>query len=208
MDREVQAPQQARSRQTVECLVEAATRLLGEKGPEVTTNDIASRAGVGVATLYRYFPDKWVLFDACAEVHYARLASERDAIFAELESRPLLPFAPEIVERMSAIEDERPGMSTAVERIRRMGRRVAALDRFEAETKDLFVDWVARHHPTPGGASTRAASMFIHACMAAMGQTLASHGGRPGEVLREIAEMMEGGLERLVGGSDAGSTTP
>lgn len=52
-------PRQSRARASVDCILEAAARILqadGEAG--FNTNAVAARAGVGVATLYRYFPDK------------------------------------------------------------------------------------------------------------------------------------------------------
>ncbi|WP_061471299.1 TetR/AcrR family transcriptional regulator [Acetobacter senegalensis] len=47
-------PRQARSRATVNAILEA-TALLLEEGKSCSTNAIAERAGVGIATLYQYF---------------------------------------------------------------------------------------------------------------------------------------------------------
>lgn len=52
-------PKQQRSRITFEALVEACARLLAQRGyVGVSTNHIAAEAGVGIASLYEYFPDK------------------------------------------------------------------------------------------------------------------------------------------------------
>jgi AcrR family transcriptional regulator len=52
-------PKQARSRNTVDLILEAATRILEDGGlGAFNTNAVAERAGVGVASLYDYFPDK------------------------------------------------------------------------------------------------------------------------------------------------------
>jgi AcrR family transcriptional regulator len=52
-------PVQQRSRDTFDALVEACTGLLVERGyARTTTNHIAERAGVNVASLYEYFPGK------------------------------------------------------------------------------------------------------------------------------------------------------
>jgi AcrR family transcriptional regulator len=52
-------PKQARSRNTVEVILEAATRILEEGGlAAFNTNAVAERAGIGVASLYDYFPGK------------------------------------------------------------------------------------------------------------------------------------------------------
>ncbi|WP_265001246.1 TetR/AcrR family transcriptional regulator, partial [Komagataeibacter saccharivorans] len=47
-------PRQVRSRATVDAILEA-TALLLEEGKSCSTNAIAERAGVGIATLYQYF---------------------------------------------------------------------------------------------------------------------------------------------------------
>lgn len=52
-------PQQERSRATVEALLEASTDILIREGyARLTTNRIADRAGVNIASLYQYFPGK------------------------------------------------------------------------------------------------------------------------------------------------------
>lgn len=52
-------PQQSRSRELVRAIREAGLAILAEQGAVgLTTNRIAERAGVGIASLYRYYPDK------------------------------------------------------------------------------------------------------------------------------------------------------
>lgn len=52
-------PERQDSKEVVEAIVVAATQLLEESGLEsFSTNRIAARAGVGVASVYRYFADK------------------------------------------------------------------------------------------------------------------------------------------------------
>jgi AcrR family transcriptional regulator len=61
-------PSQRRSRDTFEALVEACTGLLPERGyAGTTTNHIAERAGVNVASLYEYFPGKDAIVAQVAE---------------------------------------------------------------------------------------------------------------------------------------------
>ncbi|RDS84917.1 TetR/AcrR family transcriptional regulator [Dyella monticola] len=52
-------PRQARSNATVEAILQAATYILVKDGwARFTTNRIAERAGVNIASLYQYFPNK------------------------------------------------------------------------------------------------------------------------------------------------------
>jgi len=58
-------PRQARSRQTVDDILETAARLLVRSGYEaLTTNHVADEAGVGVASVYEYFPNKQAIVAA------------------------------------------------------------------------------------------------------------------------------------------------
>jgi len=57
-------PKQARSQSLVQAICEAAVAILRERGPEaLTTNAIAERAGVGIGSLYRYYPDKQAILN-------------------------------------------------------------------------------------------------------------------------------------------------
>jgi AcrR family transcriptional regulator len=59
------APKQARSLVTVSAIVEAAARILEERGHEgFSTNAVAEKAGVSVGSLYQYFPRKDALIGA------------------------------------------------------------------------------------------------------------------------------------------------
>ncbi len=70
-------PRQRRARATFELLLDACAALLDEGGLEaVTTNAIALRAGVNVATLYGYFPNKYAVLKALEE----RFAERREAL--------------------------------------------------------------------------------------------------------------------------------
>ncbi|OWU75091.1 transcriptional regulator [Marinibacterium profundimaris] len=47
-----------------ERLIEAAKEVLGPGGPEASMEAVAKRAGVGIGTLYRHFPNRQALFHA------------------------------------------------------------------------------------------------------------------------------------------------
>ena len=73
-------PRQERSRRRVEGLLDAAERIVVERGVDaLTTRDIAQAAGVPVASLYQYFSDKEDVLLALAE----RDMEEMDAQVAE-----------------------------------------------------------------------------------------------------------------------------
>jgi len=78
-------PRQERSRATVEALLEAATDILLRDGyTGLTTNRIAERAGVNIASLYQYFPGKEAIV---AELRRRHGAEQRAALRQVLADR-------------------------------------------------------------------------------------------------------------------------
>ncbi len=68
------APMQARSRQTVTRILDAAAAIADEQGVDAaTTRAIADRAGVSAPSLYRFFADREAILDELLEQHCAAL---------------------------------------------------------------------------------------------------------------------------------------
>ncbi|MBX3273138.1 MAG: TetR/AcrR family transcriptional regulator [Sandaracinaceae bacterium] len=68
MARDKKRPRQARSRATVDAIVEATGQVFEREGfDKTTTTRVAERAGVSVGSLYQYFPDKRALIAAFFE---------------------------------------------------------------------------------------------------------------------------------------------
>lgn len=79
-------PTQQRSRATVEAVLEAAAYILVREGYErTTTNRIAERAGVNIASLYQYFPHKDALV---AELLRRHVELTETHILRELRALP------------------------------------------------------------------------------------------------------------------------
>lgn len=78
------SPQQSRAKQTVEKILDATAELLDEEGHEnLTTERVAERSGVNIATLYHYFPNKQALLHALAR-QFAEQQQERlDAVYRQ-----------------------------------------------------------------------------------------------------------------------------
>jgi AcrR family transcriptional regulator len=60
----VRRPHRADARRNFDALLAAARDVFSEEGVDAPLEDIARRAGVGIATLYRNFPRRQDLFDA------------------------------------------------------------------------------------------------------------------------------------------------
>lgn len=69
-------PVQARSRERVERILDAAALLLTEEGYDaVKTNLIAKRAGVSIGSVYQFFPNRFAIFNALAGRYRAKIAN-------------------------------------------------------------------------------------------------------------------------------------
>lgn len=79
---ERRVPVQARSRATVERLLDAAAALVEEGGIEAaTTRKVAERADVSVGALYGFFADRDALLDALVMRHVAGFAGVMEQVF-------------------------------------------------------------------------------------------------------------------------------
>lgn len=68
--RSARTARQARSRHTVETILQGGARVLAERGwAGFTTNAVAGRAGVSIGSLYEYFRNKEALRDAIVTRH-------------------------------------------------------------------------------------------------------------------------------------------
>ncbi|MBR0829503.1 TetR family transcriptional regulator [Bradyrhizobium manausense] len=81
---------QARSRATVDALVEATARILVREGFEKAgTNRIAEVAGVSVGSLYQYFPSKEALVAAVIDRHNREIMALVRAALTEVADMPI-----------------------------------------------------------------------------------------------------------------------
>ncbi|AOG12154.1 MAG: TetR/AcrR family transcriptional regulator [Alphaproteobacteria bacterium] len=80
-------PQQERSIQRLEAILEAAVELFLEKGVvETTMSEIALRAGISIGSLYQFFPQKAAVIKALHERFSAQLEGFIRQIFAEVKT--------------------------------------------------------------------------------------------------------------------------
>ncbi|MFE3742632.1 TetR/AcrR family transcriptional regulator [Streptomyces sp. NPDC059134] len=79
-------PLRADARRNRDQILAAAKRVFGAQGPDVPMEEIARRAGVGIGTLYRRFPDRTSLILAVAHDSYAQVITGARAALAEESS--------------------------------------------------------------------------------------------------------------------------
>jgi AcrR family transcriptional regulator len=102
-------PRQARSRATVEAVIEAGARILSERGwAGFTTNKIAEAAGVGIGSLYQYFPDKVSLVDAIRRRHLDDSLAAVEG--ARRQGQPLAEYLEILVSNIIEAHSKHPGL--------------------------------------------------------------------------------------------------
>jgi AcrR family transcriptional regulator len=102
-------PRQARALKTVDFILDAATYILAERGLDgFTTNRIADRAGVNIASLYQYFPDKLAILKALQARHIAAPDIGYGAWLDRLRNLPLEPVVRSIVAAAFEMHAEHP----------------------------------------------------------------------------------------------------
>ena len=111
----VRSPQQDRSRQTVEAILESAVQILeveGLQGFKVAT--LAERSGYGVGTLYQYFSNIDAVMMALVELVAERQRQMLIASFSERAASGVAQTTRDLVELMVASFSERRAAHKAI----------------------------------------------------------------------------------------------
>lgn len=105
-------PTQKRAKELVEKILETTAKLLDEVGVDaITTNLIAERAGIRIASLYRYYPNKFAIMVAIWQRTLTRELAALSEFMATSGGRlPLDEVVNELVDAAVAIERTTPGI--------------------------------------------------------------------------------------------------
>lgn len=103
-------PAQERSRRTLSAILDAASELLKEGGPDaLTTSALAERTGLRVRNVYRYFRDRQAIVATLAERMNGRIeAAIADTAGLSNPDRPLEGMLDDLIDRVMAAADEEP----------------------------------------------------------------------------------------------------
>ncbi|MFW6197641.1 MAG: TetR/AcrR family transcriptional regulator [Myxococcota bacterium] len=118
-------PRQARSRQKVTRILAAARRILEQEGSDaLNTNHIASEAGVGVGSVYEYFPDKHAIAKRVLDELPAEEAEVVIACFDRVAGQPLGEAIREVVSTVYDLYVRHHGLYRSIWALAPRGRRV------------------------------------------------------------------------------------
>ncbi|MBK6688060.1 MAG: TetR family transcriptional regulator [Deltaproteobacteria bacterium] len=105
-------PTQARSQARLERMMDAAEHELAEVGYEAATMQaIAARAETSIGSLYQFFPNKQVLFDAISDRYLTRVRGMLDLLLSEeLMARPWTEVLETAVDAIWAFDRDDPAV--------------------------------------------------------------------------------------------------
>ncbi|MCS5880816.1 TetR/AcrR family transcriptional regulator; helix-turn-helix transcriptional regulator [Klebsiella variicola subsp. variicola] len=123
----------ADARKNYDLLIEVARDVFVEQGAEASLRDIARRAGVGMGTLYRHFPNRDSLLEALLRSRFAALTARAESLLLAADpAAALLEWLAEsvafthqhrgiIAPLMSAIDDPESALHSACVALRAAG---------------------------------------------------------------------------------------
>jgi AcrR family transcriptional regulator len=195
-------PSQARSRVTVDALIEATARILvRESFDKASTNRIAEAAGVSIGSLYQYFPSKEALVAAVIDRHRQDLMQVARDVLAEVAALPL----EEAVRRLVtvAIEAHRfdPRLHRVLaEQIPRTGR-LRNVEAFDRENYSLFRTYLELHRDEIRAIDPGLAAFICVTSIEALTHAAVLHhpdmssGAAGGELINEATRLIVGYLQ-------------
>jgi AcrR family transcriptional regulator len=142
-------------------ILAAAEEVFAEQGASASTDEVASRAGVAIGTVFRHFPTKDDLLRAIMKNLLARLVDEVDTLADADDGTGFYRFFADLVAEAAA------------------KRAVVELLGFSVGSLDGFTDAVARLLASAQAAGTVRADVDVAATMALLTSTVqgALHGG-------------------------------
>lgn len=185
------APLQSRGQATFDHILDAAARLLEKTGLEgVNTNSIARAAGVNVATLYQYFPNKQAVLLALFERQAERRVGTAQALLTGIGRSADWPARIDaFVEGMARLRAELPGTAALVQAMRvDPALREHNLRTGEAAAAALAEELIA------AGRLSRQDARIVARCVLEVNATLTdvwqqAFGGRNAQLLRELKRL-------------------
>jgi AcrR family transcriptional regulator len=141
-------PVQARSREMVDRVLEAATRVLATRGyAGMSTNRVAEAAGVSVGSLYRYFADKDEIVRELRERSTADLLGDLTETMSRAVSLPTRDAIRQVLGSLvSGLQRHRPLMSALVNEVP-LGAQSNVLPEVERQLAHFTRMFVATHAP-------------------------------------------------------------
>jgi AcrR family transcriptional regulator len=177
------APRQARSRATIDAMLDAAAHILGDRGwTGLTTNAVAETAGVSIGSLYQYFPNKLALIEAVRRRHFDEVLAVLRAATDERMTRQQRVEA--LVDGMIAVHSRYPAAHRVLlEESPRGTDSRGTHDRFEMECRKGYEALVKAN--ARGTTDVRVGAQVLAGAVAGAVHEAARHGTLGSPVMRQ-----------------------
>jgi AcrR family transcriptional regulator len=192
-------PRHPRAQATVEAIVEAAARILdGNPAVEFTTNHVAELAGVGIGSLYQYFPNKSALVAALLEREHRALADALEVLVAALDGTTLDASLAALARFAVTQQFDRPRLAAVLD----VAERRLPVETMLADTESRLVDAVehllAQHrHALPDDLPAGAARDCLAIAKALVESEIATGRGAPPDLAARVFRALNGYLTVL-----------
>jgi AcrR family transcriptional regulator len=194
-------PQQSRSRERVDAMIEAARRLIGTRGNDaVSVREIASEARVPVSSVYQYFPDKNAILRRLMEGYLETIQMRLVNVFGRVERPEQLPdAADEAIDTFHRLFVDEPALATIWAGV----QANTVLRELDAEDTQLNADFVAsvlrRMLPDVDAEEIADVSLFaIHMAGATVRLALISDEDGARRLMRELKRLARVRLTGLI----------
>lgn len=158
-------PQQMRSQERVDSILNAAEELFIEVGYEqTTTRAIATRAKVPVGSLYQFFPDKEAILKALATRYFQR----EYELFAQLhtqqaETLPVEVYVDKVIDAFDHFMNSHPGYRAVYEQMLNLMTypAIEAMDDYEYRIVDELAAFFGRLNPKLDAEKCQAIALVV-----------------------------------------------
>lgn len=192
-DLSFRSPLLARGQATFEAILDATAALLEEFGIDaVTTNRVAATAGINVATLYHYFPNKQAIMVALFERQTHRRATvARDALDGLQRGGHWQSAISAAIDAVICLRLSEPGVVA----LRMAMRSNPQLKVFDREDTLLVSRALADKIVADGSTSREEADTVAYCCVETIGALLDAwqidSGGRDDQIVVQLKRMIE-----------------
>ncbi|MFZ6874379.1 TetR/AcrR family transcriptional regulator [Undibacterium sp. Di27W] len=185
------APRQQRSQVMVNTILEAATRVLAQRGwANFKTNEVAEVAGISIGSLYQYFPDKLGLAEEIRKRHLS-------AVLAALSNSAHGEAATTLELRVTRLIDGVIAVHAVDQALHRVLLKevpfvtVANGEEFEREYQGRYRELIAVSAGAIPNASDEVAARVLAAAVEGVVHAAARHGELKSALLkRELAHLV------------------
>jgi AcrR family transcriptional regulator len=197
------APRQSRSKATFEQILDATAELLELKGLEaINTNAIARAAGINVATLYQYFPNKQAVLLALFKRFSTQRIDTASSSFAGMSrSADWQAKVVATVDALFALRRRLPGTAALMQAMRVYPELRAYHRDTRAMVAQPLADEIAAASKVPMEEALLVANCAVEAHVAMLDFWQIETGGRDERIIGEVKQMVTRYLAPYFAGS-------